>query len=304
MKEWWSSDDEIEGWAYAVDGETHELQILDHTFVKAPNNGPAYFDCFGGHDKPDAHPLDGAAGKGNYAIANRYRFPFAGRPDTAGLGVYAIHGVCHQAANRFLWSTCGWFGGPTVKNARAYLLSFSFYGTYGRPIYAPPPSVVIPPRIEPPTDFLAMYRKFKLFKKTPKSEEDSSATPKEFDQRVIAPHQNLRTKQKKYDPNAVINEELRFLVEDRLGSKFEFAKIQEIRNRAIERAHKVATSDLRGEAFAHEINAIAVQYLDEMESHLGSDHYSRLLSIPPKERYALVDPALAEQAGSHGTRAK
>ncbi len=296
--------DLLEGWSYPV-SETipiSGLKILDHTFVKAPNNGPGYFNCFGGHESPKAHRLEGASGMGIYAVADCYRKP-AVLPDTAGLGLYLTHGVCHQAANRFLWSACGWFTGPTIHNAQAYYLSFSMYGTYGRPLFAPPPPEPYPPSPEPPPDFAAIYAKCKLLGGTSPVEEDSSAVPKQLHSRITALHQQLHAKRVGHDPNAVINEELRLLVEAHLGAEFEFGRIQEIRNSALKRAHKVATSDLRGQAFANEINAVAVEYLDGMEAHLGSDNYSRLLKIPHRERYALVDPGLAEQAGSRGTRA-
>ena len=134
--------DRLEGWSYPV-SETipvSGLKILDHTFVKAPGKGPAFFDCFGGHASPKAHAIAGAAGNGDYSVANCYRMSL-GLPDTAGLGLYATHGVCHQAANRFLWSACGVFSGPTIHNAQAYMLTFAMYGTYGRPLVAPPPPV-------------------------------------------------------------------------------------------------------------------------------------------------------------------
>ena len=296
--------DLLEGWSFPV-SETipiSGLKILDHTFVKAPNNGPAYFNCFGRHESPKAHRLEGASGMGSYAVANCYRLPFV-LPDAAGLGVYARHGVCHQAANRFLWSACGWLTGPTVHDAQAYYLSFSIYGTYGRPLWVLPPPAFFPPSPEPPPDFAAIYAKCNLLGGTPSVEEDRSAVPKQFHGRIIALHQQLHAKQVAHDPNVVINEELRLLVEAHLGADFEFGRIQEIRSGALQRANKVATSDLRGAAFANEINVVAVEYLDGMEKHLGSENYSRLLKIPPRERYALVDPGLAEQAGSRGTGA-
>jgi hypothetical protein len=295
--------DLLEGWSYPVSETIGPLKILDHTFVVAPNKGPAYFDCFGGHDGAGRHSLDGASGEGNYAVANCYRMPSI-LPDTAGLIPYGVHGVCHQAANRFLWSACGWTNGPTVRNAQAYLLSFSFYGTYGRPINAPAPPAPWPPSPEPPWDFLAIYAKCKAFGDVQVGPEETLAVQKGFEQRIAALHQHIHAKRQEYDPNVVINEELRLLVEERLGAEFEFAKIQEIRNAALGQAYNVATSDLSGQTFAHEINAIAVRFLDDMENYLGAENYSRLMNMPPKVRYALVDPALAERARSAGTRAK
>jgi len=301
--------DVLEGWSYPV-SETvpiSGLKILDHTFVKAPNNGPAYFNCFGGHESALAHPLQGASGNGYYAVANCYRLPLPPLPDTSGLGVYATHGVCHQAANRFLWSACGYITGPTIRNAQGYYLSFSLYGTYGRPLLVPPPPAPYPPLPEPPADFAMIYAgcygKSMLIGETPRTGEQIVASPKGVEQRITALHSQHHAKKKKLDHNAVVDEELRILVGEHLGPDFELAKVREIRNHALGRAHKIATSDLRGRNFAHEINGIAVQYLDEMENHLGPENYSRLLQMNAKERYALVDPELAEKAGTRGTRA-
>jgi len=298
--------DLLEGWSYPVSETVYGLNILDHTFVKAPSNGPAYFNCFGGHAAPQAHPLEGASGNGNYAVANCYRQPSV-LPDTAGLAPYGTHGVCHQAANRFLWSACGLFSGATVHNAQAYGLSFSFYGTYGRPLAAPPPPSPWPPIPEPPPDFVAIYgacwAKAKLVGETLWYEKPAPASPQGFEQRIVALHAGIHSKREKVDPNAVLDEELRLLIEERLGPKFELAKIREVRNRALARAHSVATSDLRGRAFADAINGIAVQYQDELEEHLGSENHSQLLSVGPKERYALVDPELAEREVSRGSHA-
>lgn len=300
--------DLLEGWSYPV-SETipvSELRILDHTFVKAPNKGPVYFDCFGGHRSPKAHALQGASGNGIYAVANCYRLPLPGTPDTAGLGLYATHGVCHQAANRFLWSACSWSSGPTIHNAQAYALSFSFYGTYGRPLAEPFPMQPFIPTSVAPADFTAIYAgcraKASLLGTEQSPEERPATPPTGFASRVVALHREQHGKEA-IDHNAVLDRELKILVEERLGQTFDSEKVRQVRARALNRAHKVATSDLRGRAFADEINDIAVQYQDELEEHLGPENHSTLMQTPPKARYGLVDPEIAERAGTRGTRA-
>jgi len=293
--------DVLEGWAIPVSEQVGPLKILDHTFVKAPNNGPAYFECFSltpVHEGKNVRKL--TSGNGDYSVANCYRLPDV-LPDTAGLGLYATHGVCHQAANRFLYSACGWFDGPTVSDAHGYALSFSFYGTYGRPLAMPfpgPPD----PNPSPPFGFLMIYAGCKGLAKTPPPADDRPEVAEGLPG-IAALHSRLHTEEGEQDPNKTIDEELRLLVAAHLGAEFDFCKIREIRGAALSRAHKVATSDLRGAAFADEINAIAVQYLDEMEAHLGEDNHTALFKTTPKERYALVDPRLAEAAGTHGTGA-
>lgn len=99
--------------------------LADHTFVYCRDNGQ-YFDCFGGHDSTDDR-RDICTGVGSYKVANCYRLPMLGLPDTAGVGPYAVDGVCHQAANRFLFSAL-----TTLNyNVRGYWFSNIVYGTWG-----------------------------------------------------------------------------------------------------------------------------------------------------------------------------
>jgi hypothetical protein len=308
--------DRLEGWSYPLDSPAGNdpAKLLDHTFVKAPENGPAFFDCFGGHTAAGAHALDGAAGNGYYAVANCYRLPanYFGvktTPDTAGLGVYATRGVCHQAANRFLWSACTLVSGPTIHNAQGYILSWSFYGTYGRPMDCPYPAPcygnVSGWIDQPPADFVGIYAGCSNATTTVAAEPPSAAAPPHVraQARIIALHKDLHAKKQPPDHNAVADAELKILADEHLGPAEDVSKIREIRGRVLNRAHIIATSDLRGKAFADEVNAIGVQYLDEMEAHLGPERYSKLLRMTPKERFALVDPQLAETAGTRGTKA-
>ena len=320
--------DRLEGWSYPlaspdVDAPLNlpdaALKLLDHTFVKAPNNSPAFFNCFGGHTAAGAHALDGASGNGDYAVANCYRLPVTYRvpetslekttPDTAGLGVYATRGVCHQAANRFLWSACSLLTGPTIHNAQGYLLSWTFYGTYGRPAECPYPGTC-PENTsgwvgQPPPDFVLLYAGCSHPTTKVAAEPPSAAALPHVraQSRIVALHQDLHAKKKTPDHNAVADAELKILTDEHLGGAEDFPKIREIRGRALHRAHVIATSDLRGKAFADEVNAIGVHCLDEMEAHLGAERYSKLFRMAPKERFALVDPQLAEQAGTRGTKA-
>ncbi len=296
--------DRLEGWSYPV-SETvpiSGLKMLDHTFVKAPRRGPEYFDCFGGHGSPKSHALVGAAGDGDYAVANCYRLPL-GLPDTAGLGAYAMHGVCHQAANRFLWSACGPVSGPTVFTAQGYAFSSMMYGTYGRSLATPPPPALYVPGPLPPADFVVVYAKCRLVGMAPAAPgEEVASPPQNVQHLIVAVHQQLHGATAATDPNRVLDEELRLVVQDRLGTEVPHEPIQEIRSRGLRRAHVVATSDLDGEAFAHELNAVGARLLDELESHLGPTHYATLMQMEPGERFALVNPELADRAGTNGAR--
>src|SRR5437660_5941898 len=94
--------------AYAVHLYQFGFLYADHTFVAAgnpPTSGgppPEYFACWGQHY--DQAQVGICSGNVNYNRANCYRDPAFGAPDTAGIGIYAINGVCHQSANCFLLS--------------------------------------------------------------------------------------------------------------------------------------------------------------------------------------------------------
>lgn len=112
----------MQGWA------VHLSAVADHTYV-GNGNGPAkpseYYACWGQNYTPGNTLI--CTGNGNTFVANCYRDPFLGFPDTAGIGIYAVDGVCHQSANCFLLSA-----NVTLTLAvRGYWLTVLAYGPYG-----------------------------------------------------------------------------------------------------------------------------------------------------------------------------
>ena len=98
----------------------------DHSYIIAPDD-KAFFDCWAdNHFGPEQRMIK--AGYGNYALANCYRCSIWNFPDTAGIGSYAVDGVCHQSANCFLISA----GFTLDFSVRGYWFSLFSYGTYGR----------------------------------------------------------------------------------------------------------------------------------------------------------------------------
>ena len=295
--------DRLEGWSYPVSETIPNvpgLKLLDHTFVVAPNRGPAYFNCFGGHEGKEAHALKDAAGNGDYSVANCYRDSNL-LPDTAGLAVYGVYGVCHQAANRFLWSACTWWSGPSVYYAQAYSLTFAMYGTYGRPLNYPLPSV---PTVIPPIDFATLYASCAATAKPFLVSVEAPPAVLTAQHKITALHQQIHAGQIKHEHNAVITQELGFWIEEHLGAHFDPRGVLAIRNDALKRAFTVATSDLKGASLAHELNFVGVALLDELETHLGGELYTKLMKLEPGQRYAFVDPALAERAGASGIKGR
>ena len=116
----------LEGWAaYVSFGDGMTTDWADHTWVSSPQNGQ-YFECWGGHSGPSPRKI--VVGNGSYNWANCYRCPIWPFRDTAGTGIYAIDGVCHQSANCFLYTA-----NVTLNfNVRGYWFSLFSYGTFGR----------------------------------------------------------------------------------------------------------------------------------------------------------------------------
>lgn len=93
--------------------------LADHTYVQCGTGAKAW-GCWGG--KTGGTFLRQGTGSTKRADA------IAESNERAGITCYLINGVCHQAANRILLPAR-----ITVRGARGYSVSESFYGPYGRP---------------------------------------------------------------------------------------------------------------------------------------------------------------------------
>lgn len=118
----------LEGWCKPISLTDH----ADHTFVYCPEN-KKYFRCWGSaniHNK-DAERVCSKKYAKSYCIANNYREDIGKYKDTAGLGIYAVNGVCHQSANLFLYSAGTHL--PCLSKSRpgGIIASYAMYGVYG-----------------------------------------------------------------------------------------------------------------------------------------------------------------------------
>jgi hypothetical protein len=118
----------LEGWAIP----TVVTKYADHTFVYCPDN-KQYFACWAGGSSTGskgAVRICTGTYDNAYAVANCYRDDLAGHPDTAGVGVYGVNGVCHQSANCFLYAAGTHL---VLQNGRpgGLLESTAAYGSYG-----------------------------------------------------------------------------------------------------------------------------------------------------------------------------
>lgn len=133
--------DTFQGWARPVDLPIPIIddivaEIADHTFVYCTNKN-SYFLCFSAGDIHDEGAVlcVTSTGKKAYCKADKYRCSIPGFPDTAGL-TYGITGVCHQAANRFMYATETYTSYPLGKSRpHGYLATVTTYGTWGVDFY-------------------------------------------------------------------------------------------------------------------------------------------------------------------------
>jgi len=124
--------DTFEGWCTPVSFGNGDIgKYADHTFVYCTNKDSS-FKCWGSANRNDPYAAKVCSGEDNkaYCRANKYRLSIGNFEDTAGVGVYAINGVCHQSANLFLYSA-----GITLPlnqpRPRGILASHALYGIYG-----------------------------------------------------------------------------------------------------------------------------------------------------------------------------
>lgn len=126
--------DIFEGWATPVNLPIPLVaEIADHTFVYCTNQN-SFFKCFGSSDRyaEDAKCCVTSTGKKAFCKADKYRCGIPGLPDGAGIS-YLSTGVCHQAANRFLYASETYTSFPMGKERpRGYFATCLIYGTWGK----------------------------------------------------------------------------------------------------------------------------------------------------------------------------
>lgn len=128
--------DTFQGWATPV-SIPGVNKLADHTFVYCTNKN-SYFTCMGSSDMKAADTVLCVTSSGSKAFckADKYRgntigiseIPFM--HDSAHIK-YLLTGLCHQAANRFLYATDGPGMIPPGQRPRGTLGTYALYGTYG-----------------------------------------------------------------------------------------------------------------------------------------------------------------------------
>lgn len=280
--------DRLEGWAYPIDITVGGVKIAEHTYVKAPNNGPAYFNCWGGHSGSGQHALGGASGDGYYKVANCYRGPTVLGHEDTGFITYGVTGVCHQTANRFLYSASGWLSPVTVREAKAYIASSLVWGDYGNCPTGPFPG-------DATTFILTIYPGCWLAEpaQAEKAPPEPPSPPTEAQERA-AFYRNVAAQvvaQRAPRPRDVVTGAFAITARHRLGKDSELlATVEGLHTGLLDRLAKVIEGPRKGADFAHEMNTVINEGLSGFEKQLGKEAYSKLFGLAPGEAIALVNP--------------
>jgi hypothetical protein len=265
--------------------------LADHTFVYCRDNDQ-YFDCFGGHDSLDDR-RDICSGVGMYKVANCYRLPMFGLPDTAGVGPYAVDGVCHQATNRFLFSAL------TMLNfyVRGYWFSNFVYGTWGKSyplwlatIYLPcsiSQAVFAAPTASAAMPVAAGANACDLFKKI---------------QGVYSSVPMMMRGIESRDPEEIARE---ISVKDMVAHasflvpELDPTKITEIHREFLKERDAVLGDKLKGTALSDKVNSMMKDVQKALADSLDGETYRKLSGgIEPGETINVVDREIAAKAGN------
>lgn len=277
----------LEGWTANIrfdNGWTTDW--ADHTWVYAPSNRQ-YFDCWGSHDGPGKRRV--VSGNGSYNRAHCYRchIPPTFR-DTAGIGIYAIDGVCHQTANLFLYTA----GRVLDFSVRGYWFSVFSYGVYGRSFLR---------WIVAPYGTCSIWTPWDASAAGPGEgeDDDQEVAPGDEDpiinivREVYAPTFS-RGKQK--HPHELLIEETEKVTQHTLPD-INYEKLRRVqldylqkRDDAIARGHKE-------EQLAKRLDDLARKVQKDILKIVGTEHYEQLMGVKPDQFLGIVEPDLAGAAG-------
>jgi hypothetical protein len=278
----------LEGWVFKIN------DWADHTFVLSPDNGQS-FGCWAGSSGPEMRQI--TAGNGNYFLADCYRCPVGPFPDTACIGVYAVHGVCHQSANCFLFSA-----GVTLDfSVRGYWFSVLAYGVWGRLFPAWLGIYAACWWLHPFTEEGMVAEMFAA------EQADDGLREKLRRVHAAAADQGvLYAPEPAYamagaDPqqplsNKVIMDEAA-TVTQHFAPDVDPASFRDLHANFLEKKDAIIASGLTGAELADALNELSVETQQELMKRLGPEAYQKLMGVEAGETLRLIEPDAAEAAG-------
>ncbi len=271
----------FELWSYDVKGDLGEY--AQHTYIRCPDKN-TYFNCWGDHQSSTETPgtlrFSCAA---IYDVADCYRRNIFNIKDTAGIGVYAVNGVCHQTANLFLYSS-----GRTITiddGVKGYGLSSLAYGTYGdfNPLDTPLQQA-----------FLDLWKTTVYNKCYAKYLEENRDSGNVLFQDIKQLYKSA-VKELKIPSHELIHEEAALLIRHSLLN-IDPQNIKNIHLDFLKEKHSIINARLKGAELANKINEAAIQFQNSLSERIGADAFSKLTGLRPGETIKLVDPKIAAVA--------
>lgn len=240
----------MQGWA------VHLSAVADHTYVGNGNSSHTpseYYACWGQSYTPGNTLI--CSGNGNTAIANCYRDPLLGFPDTAGIGIYAVNGVCHQSANCFLLSA----NVELNLNVRGYWLTVVVYGPYGTLF---------------PAWLLGTYAWCSFWNGGPMKEEAVPAEPTVAD-KIRGLYSGYMAQGQPPTPHEAIISQAA-IVGQHHEPELDPASYQDLQAQFLKDKDAVVAKGKTGRALADELNALSKQLQTELAKRLGASMYKKL----------------------------
>ena len=282
-------NERLEGHTYAIyKGPTWfgpGIYCADHAYVYCPDV-KEYFDCWGGHEGPKPRHLR-CAGQGNYTVAKCYRGPEpvfcngklrgssgsssgkGGTHENACLGNYGDRGVCHQAANCFLFSA-----GITLNNdVKGYWASVLTYGVYGkdhndwlRDVYNP-----------------CLEKCLKKEVKSIKEDEDQLFV------KIRQLHESFSAQSTKPHHHEVIIKEAA-VVTNHHTPEVDTSQYRELHAQFLNDKDAAIVSGLKGKDMAIKINELSTEFQNKVAEIIGHEAYEKLTGVKFGETVNIVNP--------------
>ena len=264
---------------------TDLTDYADHTFVYCADNGK-YFGCWAGGSIHAANSvkISSASYGGAYGVANCYRNPLTanGRtfPDTAGIGIYGVNGVCHQTTNLFMYAVTNQpmmtrsASGYSLGRPAGMVASYVTYGAWGA---VSPGGLSI-------THWAAWYPA-QYARCRNSSAEHAFAVVQDPDVAALGEVEILVQ-----EFAAFVNIQGGIpLSESLLGQQRAF--LQEKQD--LLSADYDGQSCVIGENLAERVNDLSVEFQKILEERVGAQRYEELMAVPAGTRIRIVDPRIA-----------
>jgi hypothetical protein len=267
-------------------GANTYLDWADHTWVRVPAIGQK-FECWGGSNGTRLV----VSGNGSYNRANCYRcniWPFR---DTAGIGIYAIDGVCHQSANCFLYTA----GRTLNTTVRGYWFSVFSYGVYGRSFWR---WLVAPyGTCSWSTSWAPQPMALSATGDGGGEEDDEPAAEEDpvigIVRDVYVP--SFSRGQEKHPHELLVEETEK--VTKHFVPEMDYEKVRRIQMDYLQKRDDVIARGHKEDQLAKRLDDLARKVQKDLLKVVGTEHYEQLMGVKPDQQLGIVEPGLVGAAG-------